>query len=75
MTAAGSGLRPWPDHACGADDSATWWNGRACGRAQHRRRRLEPSPAGVQDVTFVFTPDRRGQWAVDDVYVDPYGKA
>jgi hypothetical protein len=33
------------------------------------------APAGVQQVTFVFSPaDRRGQWAIDDVYLDPYGK-
>jgi hypothetical protein len=32
------------------------------------------SPTGVQNVAFVFTPDKRGQWAIDDVYVDPYGK-
>jgi hypothetical protein len=27
----------------------------------------------VQQVAFVLTP-QLGQWAVDDVYVDPYGK-
>jgi hypothetical protein len=33
------------------------------------------SPVGVHQVDFVFSPaDRRGQWAIDDVYVDPYGK-
>jgi hypothetical protein len=33
------------------------------------------SPLGVQQVNVVFTtPDGRGQWAIDDVYVDPYGK-
>jgi hypothetical protein len=33
------------------------------------------SPVGVQQVKFVFTtPDPRGHWAIDDVYVDPYGK-
>jgi hypothetical protein len=33
------------------------------------------SPLGVRQVDFVFSPaDRRGKWAIDDVYVDPYGK-
>jgi hypothetical protein len=31
------------------------------------------SPIGVQQVAFLLTP-QLGQWAVDDVYVDPYGK-
>jgi hypothetical protein len=33
------------------------------------------SALGVQQVHFVFSPaDRSGKWAIDDVYVDPYGK-
>jgi hypothetical protein len=30
---------------------------------------------GERDVAFRFAPaDRRGEWTIDDVYVDPYGK-
>jgi hypothetical protein len=35
-----------------------------------------PAPApDAQYARFAFTPaDTRGEWAIDDVYVDPYGK-
>lgn len=32
------------------------------------------SPLGVQQVRFGFESDKTGQWWIDDVYVDPYGK-